>query len=82
MVANTAHDLDINITEIDARLADNWSLPTRFYWDPAIFDFEMEAIFSKNWLYFGPVQKVAEPGDDVGSPDGSLPDRRDPRPQR
>ncbi len=63
MIAYGADHLNIDVAEIDARIADNWSMPTRFYWDPAIFDFEMETIFSKNWLYFGPLHNVAEPGD-------------------
>ena len=73
MVANAAQNLDIDVAEVDARLAANWSLPTRFYWDPAIYDFEMEAIFSKNWLYFGPVHKLAEPGDVVVRQMGKYP---------
>lgn len=55
--------LDIDVAEIDRRLADNWSLPTRFYWDPAIFEFEMEAIFAKRWQFFCPAHKVMNPGD-------------------
>ncbi len=63
MVACASQDLDIDVAEIDARLADNWSLPTRFYWDPDIFDFEMAAIFAKRWQFFCPAQKVMNPGD-------------------
>ena len=53
--------LGIDVAGIDRRLADNWSLPTRFYHDPAIFQFEQEAIFARNWLYFGSVLQVANP---------------------
>ncbi|MBC6440586.1 MAG: aromatic ring-hydroxylating dioxygenase subunit alpha [Rhodospirillales bacterium] len=63
MTTFSPETLGIDVAEIDARLADNWSLPTRFYSDPAIFDFEMEAIFAKGWLYFGSVHQVANPGD-------------------
>lgn len=63
MTRFNADMLGVDIAEIDARMADNWSLPTRFYHDPAIFDFEMEAIFARNWLYFGSVHQVARPGD-------------------
>ena len=63
MNATRADSLGIDIDEIEKRLADNWSLPTRFYHDPAIFDFEMEAIFSRSWLYFGSVHQIAKPGD-------------------
>jgi len=63
MNATRADSLGIDIDEIEKRLADNWSLPTRFYHHPAIFDFEMEAIFARSWAFFCPVQKVMEPGD-------------------
>ncbi len=61
MAALQAHDIDV--AEIDQRLADNYSLPTRFYWDPEIFAFEQEAIFAKRWQFFAPVHKVMNPGD-------------------
>ncbi len=59
----SARSLGIDIAEIDDRLAANWSLPTRFYSDPAIFDFESAAIFARSWMFFCPVQKLMEPGD-------------------
>lgn len=69
----TADALGLEIAEIDQRLAAGWSLPTRCYWDTAVFDFEMDAIFGSNWLYFGPVQKLANPGDIVVRQMGKYP---------
>ena len=61
-MSKLSEELGIDIAEVDRRLADNWSLPTRFYYDDAIFEFESEAIFAKTWQFFCPVQKVARPG--------------------
>jgi len=63
MTAHTAQALGLDIAEIDDRIAQNWSLPTRCYWDADIFDFEMDAIFAKRWQFFCPVHKVSKPGD-------------------
>lgn len=63
MPVHTADTLGIDTGEIDVRLAENWSLPTRFYWDSAIFDFEMDAIFARHWQFFCPLHKVMNPGD-------------------
>lgn len=63
MTRHSAEALGIEVADIDRRLADNWSLPTRFYWDSDIFEFEMEAIFAKRWQFFCPVHKVMNPGD-------------------
>ncbi len=59
----SAEALGIDIAGIDRRLAENWSLPTRFYRDPDIFAFEMEAIFAGRWQFLCPVHKVTDPGD-------------------
>lgn len=63
MVQMSTQALSIDVAEIDARVDAGWSLPTRFYSDPAIFDFEMEAIFARAWQFFCPVQQVMNPGD-------------------
>ena len=63
MTRPRAQSLGIDIAEIDRCIAENRSLPTRFYWDRDIFDFEMEAIFARRWQFFCPVHKVANPGD-------------------
>ena len=63
MASNLAMALGIDIGEIDRRLAENWSLPTRFYSDPDIFKLEHEAIFARRWQFFCPLHKVRHPGD-------------------
>ncbi|MDQ2964619.1 MAG: aromatic ring-hydroxylating dioxygenase subunit alpha, partial [Chloroflexota bacterium] len=37
-------------------------LPRRVYHDPAIFDWEREQIFRKDWLSIGRESEVPEPG--------------------
>lgn len=39
-----------------------WTLPARYYTDPAIFEREKERIFLRSWLYVGHESQVAEPG--------------------
>ncbi len=39
-----------------------YSLPGRFYNDPAIFALDMEVIFQREWLYVGATCEVEEPG--------------------
>tara|TARA_Y100001960_G_scaffold293216_1_gene336041 strand:+ start:324 stop:635 length:312 start_codon:yes stop_codon:yes gene_type:complete len=63
MSAKTAEALGFDIAEIENRIANNWSLPTRCYWDQDIFDFDLEAIFARRWQFFCPVHKVMKPGD-------------------
>jgi choline monooxygenase len=55
------------------------TLPARWYWDPAIFDLERDAIFSREWQVLGAAPAVALKGDIAGrsvlvvrQPDGSL----------
>jgi choline monooxygenase len=38
------------------------TLPARWYWDPAVYAREVDAIFARSWLYAGPASDVAEPG--------------------
>ena len=63
MALPAAEALGLDIAEIDQRLADNYSLPTRCYWDPEIFAFEQEAIFAKRWQFMCPINKLANPDD-------------------
>ena len=39
-----------------------WTLPARYYTDPAIFAAEKERIFLRSWLYVGHEGQLAEPG--------------------
>ncbi len=63
MIKRSAQNLGIDVSEVERRIAENWSLPTRFYQDGDVFDFEMDAIFSKRWQFFCPVHSVMNPGD-------------------
>ncbi len=38
-------------------------LPARYYFDPDIYQFELEAIWRKEWQYFAPLEKLRNPGD-------------------
>lgn len=49
--------------QIDADIARAWSLPARFYCDPAVFDAENERIFRRTWQVVGHHDRVAKPGD-------------------
>ena len=41
----------------------SFTLPADYYFDPAIFEREKDAIFYRNWLYMGHAEQVAKPGD-------------------
>ncbi|MEQ9257518.1 MAG: aromatic ring-hydroxylating dioxygenase subunit alpha [Roseovarius sp.] len=41
----------------------SYTLPARFYHDPAILEAEKAAIFAKSWYYAGHVSQVAQPGE-------------------
>ena len=42
--------------------SDSYTLPARFYHDPAIWAHEAKEIFAKSWNYAGHVSQLAEPG--------------------
>ncbi len=39
-----------------------WTLPARYYTDPAIFEREKERIFLRSWLWVGHESQIQEPG--------------------
>ena len=39
------------------------SLPKEYYTDQDIFNLDMKQIFSRHWLYAGPVSQIKNPGD-------------------
>lgn len=43
----------------------SWTMPARWYTDPAIYEREKTAIFYRTWHYVGHVSEVANPGDYV-----------------
>lgn len=62
-----------NLDTIDDDLKAGWSIPASWYFDPDHFDFEMEHIFAKRWLFLAPIQKLANPGDTVIGTAGNIP---------
>ena len=43
--------------------ARSWTIPSRYYTDPAIHEREKRAIFARNWHYVGHESQLREPGD-------------------
>ena len=41
------------------------TLPSRYYWDPEIYELEKERIFYKSWLFVAHDSNLPEPGDYV-----------------
>lgn len=41
----------------------SWTMPARFYHDPAIYEREKDAIFYRSWWFAGHVSQLANPGD-------------------
>ena len=41
----------------------SWTLPARYYFDPAIYEAEREKIFFKSWQYIGHRSQLENPGD-------------------
>lgn len=41
------------------------TLPSRYYWDPAIYDLEKERIFYRSWLFVAHSSNIPRPGDYV-----------------
>ena len=48
--------------KIDPRPGRSYTLPGHFYYEPAVFAHEKEAIFYRTWQYAGHVSQLAEPG--------------------
>src|SRR5438309_7357851 len=48
---------------IDAEIARAWTLPARFYLNPAIAALERERIFRREWQVVGHRSQFASPGD-------------------
>lgn len=47
---------------LTADAATSWTLPSRYYTDPAIHELEQERIFRRAWTYVGHVGELAAPG--------------------
>ena len=68
-----ASDLGIDIPRVEQNLKEFRSLPIHTYFDPSVYEFELGAIFDDNWQYFGPLNKLSEPGSVVAGQIGRTP---------
>ncbi len=69
----TAAMLDIDPQDVEQHVDDGWSLPVHWNWDPAIFDFEMDAIYKRNWQLVCPLSALEKPGDFFAGRVGNIP---------
>ncbi|MCW5937675.1 MAG: aromatic ring-hydroxylating dioxygenase subunit alpha [Fimbriimonadaceae bacterium] len=53
---------DINADTIDPVVSRAWTLPSRFYTDPAIFEAAKEAVFARSWQWIGDGTMAKVPG--------------------
>ena len=52
-----------SITALTASCKPGWSLPGRFYADPAIYRADLEQVWRKGWLFAGHTCEIPRPGD-------------------
>ena len=64
----TMKDLGIDAEAVEEALDRNLTFPARWYSDPAIYEFELERIFTRSWQYAGSLHKLAKPGDHIVVP--------------
>jgi phenylpropionate dioxygenase-like ring-hydroxylating dioxygenase large terminal subunit len=55
-------ELGIDPEAVEEALAQNMTFPARWYSDPAIYEFELERIFTRTWQLVGPLHRVEKPG--------------------
>lgn len=58
-------DLGIDPDQVEEALDRNMTFPARWYSDPAIYEFELERIFTRTWQLAGPLHKLEKPGDHI-----------------
>jgi phenylpropionate dioxygenase-like ring-hydroxylating dioxygenase large terminal subunit len=73
MATATASDLGIDPVEVEEMLAAGMTFPARWYSDPAIFQFELDQIFTRSWQLGAPLHRLASPGDHVVCQAGHVP---------
>jgi phenylpropionate dioxygenase-like ring-hydroxylating dioxygenase large terminal subunit len=66
-------EVGIDAVAVEEALARNMTFPARWYSDPAIYDFELERIFTRSWQFAGPLAKLREPGDHIVCQVGHVP---------
>src|SRR6266540_7067206 len=68
-----AAELGIDPVAIEEALANDMTFPARWYSDRAIYDFELERIFTRSWQLVGSRARVAAPGDFMVGNVGHIP---------
>jgi phenylpropionate dioxygenase-like ring-hydroxylating dioxygenase large terminal subunit len=58
-------DLGIDAAAVEQALDKNMTFPARWYWDPKIYEFELEHIFARSWQLAGRLDKLEKPGDHI-----------------
>ena len=72
----TAAELDrlgIDPAAVEAALDADRTFPARWYSDPAIYDFELDSIFTRSWVIAGPLDRLAKAGDHLVCRAGHVP---------
>ncbi len=52
-----------DLQALAATRTEGWSLPGRFYTDPAVYEAEMESVWRRQWLFAGHDCQIPAPGD-------------------
>ena len=65
--------LGLDRSDIEDRSDNFLSLPVHTYFDPAVFEFELDAVFAGRWQFFAPLARLAVPGDTVTGDVGRVP---------
>ena len=60
-----AMELGLDLDSLRGRIAGSEGFPLHTYWQPDVFEFELEAIFAGAWRYFVPLERLSTPGDVV-----------------
>ena len=65
--------LGIDPDAVERGLELGLTFPSRWYWDPAIFDLELDRVFPHSWILAAPLHRLSEPGDVVTAKAGHVP---------
>src|SRR4249919_841187 len=63
----------LGLDEVADALDNGWTLPARWYSDPAVAELEYERIFAHSWTLLCPEAKLAKTGDHVIGNSGRVP---------
>ena len=58
---------------LDSSLREGWTLPARWYGDPAVLELEHDRIFARSWQYAGRVAQLDAPGSFFAARAGHVP---------